>query len=363
MPNQERWGQLIGFAPPTPSNGVLTLALSAANTWLALSFVLAESKTLSKVKLLASAVAGTLGATDLTCDIYSDSSGSPGTSIESRNTVTATPTGAAWVEFTGFTTALTAGTRYWLVFKNANATPATNYPTFQWGGTDTSPFLLGSPSPSWGWTKKHTTDGSTWITAATNVSGLKLEFSDASFNGLPVQAAGYVTDYVYSTRELGTLITLPSTVKLNVRGMAMFLSKNGTPAGNLRYRIYDGTTLLATSDAVNIANVETTARWTPAYFSATQTLNAGLSLRAIAGITTGGDATNYIRCYGYTIENNADSKALLPWGAQRTYYNGTSWAETDTGILPFALILDTDGEFTATGSGGVSKARLLNTGF
>ena len=353
MPNQERWGQLLGFTPPTPSNAASSLILNAANTWCALSFVLAESKTLSKVKLYTTSVTGTLGSTDLTCDIYSDVSGSPGTSVESRNTVTATPTGALWVEFTGFTTALTAGTRYWLVFKNVNATPTTNYLTYQWGSSDTSPFLLGSISPSWGWTKKHTTDAAaTWISAQGNVSGLRLEFSDVSFNGLPVQALGYSTDYIYSTRELGVLLTLPSNAKLNVRGMALFLNKIGAPAGNLRYRLYDGTTLLATSDAVNIANVETGARWTPAYFSTTQTLNAGLSLRASAGITTGGDASNYIRCYGYTVENNADSKALLPWGAQRTYYNGTSWVETDTGILPFALILDTDGEFTATGGGG-----------
>ena len=72
----------LGFLPDSPSNGPVTLALSAAATWLAYGFIPDANRQVSKVKAYTSTITGTLADTDVTCDVYSDSAGSPNASIE-----------------------------------------------------------------------------------------------------------------------------------------------------------------------------------------------------------------------------------------------------------------------------------------
>src|SRR4051794_38410248 len=109
-----RAGQAMGFLPNVASS-VATVQTNAAANWAAFSFVADGGRTLSEMRVNASAVAGTLAGTDVVCDLY-DSAGTnfaPGSSVETGKLPTATLTAAGWYSFTGFTTALTAGQMYW----------------------------------------------------------------------------------------------------------------------------------------------------------------------------------------------------------------------------------------------------------
>lgn len=355
---------VVGFTPSNPNGGNVTTALNAAANWLAYSFSPEANKTVNKIRVFASAVGGTLAASDLTCDIYTDVAGVPGASLSSTATVTATPTGAAWVEFTGLTQAVTGGTQYWSVLKNLNGTPGTNFPTYLHGASNTgssSSFAQGSML--WGRNKVATVNsGVAWATSVrNNTFGWRIDFSDGTFLGEPCQGVGQAAGAsaaVYLTRETGVVFVSPGGASLNVRGIAMCMAKALSPAGNLRFQIYSGTTLLATTLSIPAANVPTSPFWMQAYFSANQVIAPGTTVRVTAGTTSGGDVSNSYQSSEYTLNNDANSKALFPFGtlanptnvAKKTYFDGSTWTDTDTALLPFALILDSDGEFGAAGS-------------
>lgn len=176
-------GQLLGLLTSdsnNPSTG--TLAISASTTRLLLTWLQEDAQTLSKLKIFVSAVGGTLAATDMSFDLVDFAAGAisstttPNAAIETRTSVTTTPTGAAWVEATGFTTALTAGKKYGVVIKNANASPGTNNFTVRWTTGIADGSIPGSGAI--GWHKAHSTDsGSTYGTGVQYVSGLRLEFA------------------------------------------------------------------------------------------------------------------------------------------------------------------------------------------
>lgn len=331
-----------------------TTALSAANTWYGLSFTPSEDKTLSKVKFYVTAVSGTLAATDVRCDVYDSSTGSPGTSQANTTTVTSTPTGAGWVECTGFSYALTAGKLYWIVIKNMNGTPASNNFTVQsfagaFSGT------MDAHSAHNPWSRKTTTDGSTWgTTTSTGVGGMRLEYSDGSMDGLPIQTTANtaVGDGVYSGRMVGSYFTMPTNASVNVRCVAMYIIKGaGSPTGYPVFKLYSGTsspTLMATSANIGTASTDfTNGGIHYGCFSSSQNLVGGTVYRVVLAETTQSDASSArYNTTIVTIENSAGSKALTLFGStQKTYYDGATWTETDTDYAPFGLILDTDTPF------------------
>ena len=132
---------LVGFAAPYSKSypEARTYILDTANEWLGYSFVAPPGgATVNKILVYAAAINGApLTDAKLQCDIYSDASGVPNASLASTTTVTAKPAGAAWVEFTGFTLALTGGVQYWAVLKNIEADPTTKYPTYKAHGHGT----------------------------------------------------------------------------------------------------------------------------------------------------------------------------------------------------------------------------------
>ncbi len=358
MATQERHAQKIGYLPDTAAPSSSTLQLGAAATWLGMSFVPSESKTVSKVSLYCTAVGGTLGASDLECHIFSDSgAGVPNSSLSSTATVTATPTGAAWVEWTGLSQAVTMGTQYWAVFKNVTASPGTNRPTYGFGAATTIPAAPNGGNTTFGWGKKHSTDsGGAWASGFAAVFGLRIEYSDGSFDGMPASAGavGAVGTRVYSTRESGVKFVTPSNGRLNVRALTLAVSKSGTPTGNLRLRLYNNTTLVATTSEVAPGLITTTLSYYTLYFSATQLIEPGTTLRVVLAESTQSDASgNGYNTTEYTIENSASSRALLPFTAQRTYYDGSSWSDTDTVLVPWGLVLETDTEFAASAGGAI----------
>jgi hypothetical protein len=430
---QHQVPQTIGFPLGVNSNSEATLALNTSLTWLGFEFRQAEAGALSKLKFRVAAVAGTLGASDLRCEILRDinnkatgtvtvqntgdtvtlaahpfangdivrftttangitgSDATPPVDIDywvcnkaadtfqldatssacaaivpitgdgtnyvrgiydARTSVTATPTGALWVEFTGFTFNPTAGSPYWRLLRNMAAVPETNYPTYRWLTYSPVNFFNNINI------KQSTTDGgATWGSAVLNIAGQRIEAPAGVYAGWPISAD--TTDganIVYQTREVAAYLTTPANARLRVRGLAMIVRESGSPTGAARFRLYSGTTpsLIDTTTSILPANLSTDPRWVVAYFSSTHIIEPGTVLSVALGEETNSDTSaNYYYVLSSTIENDANSKALAPFGGiQTNYYNGSSWALTDTLLPHFLLILDTDGEFAVTSSGG-----------
>lgn len=367
--NQSIAGGFFGMFPVSPNNGNVVYAFNAALKRFGFSFVLAApdaSKVLNKILFYTSNVWGTLSVGDIVAELWSDgSSGQPNTSLESRATVSSVPTGGAWVEVTGFTATIQRGVRYWLVLKNANAAPATNYFSIMYCPNGSTPILVTSNSGTWGWSKIQSTDGgTTWGTAGGGFCGTRLEFSDGSFTGMPISSYGLMSGLVYAGRKVGAYFTAPANAQLSVAGLAHAIYKSGVPSVDVQFELYDGATLLATTDPIAKGSVSAGV-WATAYFPSPVTLPKNSPVRAVLAEPANSDtATNYYRTYGYTLENSAASRSLMPFGGtlRKTYFDGTSWAETLTEIPLFALILNTSGDFAAQAGGGVSRGRVINAG-
>lgn len=333
-----------------------TFQLNAAANWLAMGFVPDRDRTLSSCRAYVSAVAGTLGGSDVTCDLYDNSgtNGTPGTTaLETGKVPTATITAAGWYTWTGFSTALTAGQTYWLVFKNVNGTPASNSPTFRQLTGLAGDFLLGSAATGtrhlWG-RSTSTNSGSTWGNVG-GQTGLRVGYSDGTYDGFPLHnvATAAIGDGVYGSRESGVKFTAPAGANLRVSGVA-FLSgnRNGTPTGLPRFGLWTGDAPVLRAYTASLpsgvlANMGT--RWNALYFAEPQVVRAGETVRVTMGETSNADASgNRYNQIEWSSDTDGNSTPLLPWGGTctKTYFDGSTWTDSalGTSVFAHALLLD-----------------------
>src|ERR1035437_8160192 len=228
---------MLGYMPYSTTPTILSLAVTST-TWLALGIVPKQAKQISKVLVWNTAVSGSPSSSDLSCDLYSATGASiPNASIESRSTVTTTPTGAGTVEYTGFTatSALTADTQYFLVFPNSN----TAVLTIQFGAQYSSNGYAGGggqASGTYGWSKVGSINsGAAWTTAPMSmVAGIRIQYSDGTFEGTPdFPDAGAPAVKATSANEVATDFTI-GTVPLNVCGLVFYTRRVGTTPGHIQ---------------------------------------------------------------------------------------------------------------------------------
>lgn len=357
-----RLGQALGFLTTAPSSGYSAGANAAAN-WVAFSFVPDAARTLSAYRCFATAT-GTLAGSDVTCDLYDSTGtgGAPGSSIETGKLPSATITTGNWYDFTGFTTALAAGQMYWLVFKNANGTPASNFPTFSGIGSSLPGHLTGNLINRFCWGDATSTNsGSTWSSSAIRPHG-RVSYADGSFDGVPLKSSSGagVGDGVYATRESGVKFTTPANGVLQVAGIAMYVSiKSGSPTGNPQFGIWTGVSPsnLAYTNAIQPTSFQNAGQWIYAYFASTQTIQPATVVRVTLAETTQSDASgNRFNNFEILCDTDSNSLALLPWEGtcQKTYFDGSSWTDTAGSIFGHALLLGTSGEFGSSGGSSSS---------
>lgn len=343
----------LGYgAPCSASPTSAAQDLDAAGTWLALSFQ-AQGKTLSSVRVWLSQVAGTVPAADITCHLQAATI-SAGDSYPSNTTIESRPLSAAptvgWNEFTGFSTALTLGTQYWLVFKNGNATPASNFVELTTINTGLS---LYAAEDSYGWMRRLTTDGGTGWGASTPCAAHLIAYSDGAKDGTPwrgVFTSG-TTDGIYSTRMTGTLFTAPANVKLRVRGLSILMvGSTGTPTGKVILRLYEGTTLVRSTPeftpSINPGNTFVSGHFDTAY-----DLTPGVQYRAVVAETTQSDTSSNRYNVRFNLWDQAGGVARMPFGmdTKRTMFDGTDWSEVEDTVngswVPLSLMLEPGNEF------------------
>lgn len=337
-----------------------TANLNAAASWAGFSFVLDSAKTLNKVRMYATS-SGSPVAADYRCELYSSVTSGPSAPLASLETaaVPASVANGAWIEWTGLTTALDANTMYWIVFKNLNGTPATNYYTPNSHGEQAMySYIGGSEQGSpWGWCRRISSNsGTSWSTSIPAVAGLRLEFSDGSFEGLPVGGRGQIQ--VYSSREAGAYFVSPD-VALNVKGMALQIRRSSSPTGDPRYRLYLGNTNAPTLQGTTgspvrtqISNATLVFGYVPLFFNSVITIPPSSVVRVVLSETTQSDAsTNRFEVNKWDMENDANTKALLgSYQSTLSTDGGATFSQTDTDLVPFALFLTTQAGTTVGGS-------------
>jgi hypothetical protein len=350
---------IAGFTPNAPSNGQATQAINGASTWCAFSFQ-AKSANLNEIHIFVYSVTGTVVAADITCDIYSDSSGVPNSSIESKNCSTSL-SAQGFYKWTGFTSTYTVGTQYWAVFKNVNGTPASNYVTFRFASNGCYLNAITGSNPSYGWHKR-LWNGTNWTTSnATSAPGIIIVYDTstvAQYDGVALNViTTESTDKTYSNLEVGVKFTTPTNGKFRVIGATFFIFRNGTPTGNLRYRLYNGTSLVDTTVST-VGNGNTgngVAQWISLFFSSTNVLDSNTVYRLTISESTQSDSSsNYYSTYAYTVGTDTGYSSLLPFNGtlQKTAYNGSSWTDTSSIIYPFGLILENEQALDAAASSG-----------
>lgn len=307
---------------------------------------------------------------DATCmSLVTDYSGSSGTQalrhvLEVSTAVTTTPTGAALVEHTDFSTALARSRGYALMTHNANGTPATNNFTFARGlaagGISSLAAVLHQQDT--------TTFSSTLGTSFSSVGQAyyRLAFADASFAGVPIAgvAAGSsvaTDDRIYNDDEVGTRYTFAGDTNLEVLGVRMCMQRIGTPTAGPRYRIYTGAnsseTLAGTTETITAGDTTVSVTFCPAmYFATPVTLTPGVVFRVVGSPTATGDASS--AAYAptvITIHDDAGSKALFQ-DAHLAWNNNGTWTYTTTKFVPVELLVADDGFQNISGGGATGFA-------
>lgn len=319
--------------------------LNTAATWVGSYFVAASAKTVSSISISINSTTGTLTSGDLRLALYSDNGGKPGTEIEGINSSGAPATG--WNTISGYTSSVTAGTNYWIVIRNMDATPASN--NFTISRRSGSISLLGSSSngsaavTSGGWAASISTDsGTNWTKSATIASAV-IVWSDGTRDGFPIDGSG--TSYqVYSTREAG-LMFFTGNYPLRVDGVAAMASRTGSPTGALRFRIYEGSgnsrTLVSTTTTTS--GLFTTINYVQMLFPSTITLKGNTWYTVVVAETTNSDASTArynLASYKINSTNRSLMNGLLgdlTRGSITT--DGTTWTDTNDEFPHVSLLL------------------------
>lgn len=318
-----------------------TMSAGYSNDIFAIGFVPRETKTLDNLRIYISAVTGSPATTEIKCSLFAANSAgdgwTAGTEIETKD-IDSIATG--WRTFSGFSTSLTAGTKYYLAIRNANATPASNSVTIQYSNFNT--LALASGHAHVGAQIHISTSGAGSLIMTTSMGGYRIGWSDSSFVGIPAATSTATSSSyrIYGTRECGTRLTFPSTMRLPIVGVVGVLAnENGNPTGNVHLRVYDGTTLLGTTNTIPDAAASYSNGRHSAYFSDVIQFE-GTDLRITHGVTSGGDSSNAHNAHYLTWDSDADSMDLKPYDAELTYFDGSSWSEPEDGFCACGLLVD-----------------------
>lgn len=330
-----------------------SFATSAAGSWGAIGFQATASRTLNELHVSISSVTGSLTTGDLRLALYDDSTGKPGSELEGRNSSGTPATG--WNSITGYTTSVTAGNVYWIVFRNMDATPGTNNFSVQRRLVSASGLGItnnGTSGTLGAWMSATSTDSGTNWTRATGAYPVVLVWSDGTTEGIPIVSTNSTTCQIYSSRECGLHIRT-GAIGVRITGITSPLNKNGSPTGSLRYRLYEGTgnsrTLLGTTYTTGVVTTSTPTL-TTMWFASALTLKPYTWYTLAASETTQSDnSTNRFNVTAYTLRSTYTSLFSTGLSAapkiSLSTDGGSTWADTDDSWAHVVAVLDNNRSF------------------
>jgi len=328
--------------------GASNFTLNSATAAAAYS-IIGNGKTLTGIRLNLSAINGTVNGSNVQVSLCGDTNAAPNATCDNTTTLASGTISAGVKDFT-VSKALTFGTTYWVVVKNLNSTPTTNYPTIraitnstgQWNGTDVR---------THGWRFRTTTDGSTWtVTPLADASGMRFAYSDSTYSGLMLTSQTGPMK-AYGGTSVGALIAAPASG--TILGLSFYIVKTGTPTGTLSYSIYAGssTTPLATTYSIPLGEVYTSGAMIPLYFSSPVTVVEGTSYHVVISNSAADSSSNCYSLYTGAMDTDVASLALRPMGIQATSFDGTTRTDNPNALAAPVLLYATVTS-TTTGSGG-----------
>lgn len=345
--------------------GSTDFAIDGADDRQAFRFMVNADKTLSSLTVFADSVSGSPTGG---CEIFATGAdGNPtGAALADSTTHTPSPIVNGQVSFTGYSLALTGGEWYCAVLRNTHATPASNSyrsPVPNSGGIPLFGMGYGALQ---NWSVMTSTDaGSAWSGLVVGSTNLSLVFDDASTVGWPYRGQWNTgaTDGVFGAREIGNRLTTPAGATLRAIGITFHTrSITGTPTGSLRGRIRlasDNSLLGTTYDTSPLVSISGNGRCA-LHFEDVVELLPSTAYDFLVGETTQSDTSgNRYNFEGTTIPTGG--AATLPGSINKVYFDGTSWAETDTQVVHLGVLLD-EQLSVAGGAGGGGAPRTLFIG-
>lgn len=342
-----QYGIQLGI--PSPVGYIGTVALSAAATYAAYSFVSECTDTLDGLWILTNARTGTDANISIAFDLRADNAGLPATtSLETHTKTGGWPTTNDTQTFVdvAWTTTLTKGQRYWIVVRNVSSDPSTNYLTISHLPV-TLTAVNGSALQPW-WTKYQSSDsGATWTAAAPNSTALALKYSSGLCVGTPFSQSGvsYSSIRAYGTTSVG--VEFKSFTNIRVRGLVLCVRGYNSPPGPYYQDLYINRTLISSTEYLG-------------YYSGASSMDAVVEI-APTDIYQGDTVAIMIRCPNGDVNNALylnqvrpsndipDLLAIRPWGNTikvAQLIDGTWTTNLSQLYTPrFGVILDKDTPF------------------
>lgn len=373
----------MGQMPPFSGSG--SGRETSANKHLAFGFLATESKTITSLRFCVYYKVdpgSLLGSTDAEVKVYGSTiAGLPDTGSGAIATVTFDPTTTGCKNTTSMSYATTPGEQLWFVVRNTYAVPATNYFAINIapeglvgiGGGGYSHNHYGK-----GTSYQESSDGGiTWTNVQRSAaSPYRVNYGDSTYYGYPFTEFDVANnpvnsgDRVYGDDEVGNKFTTPADTSLNLRCVSFMQAKIGSPTGSLRFRLYTGTTLTATTSSMTESGSGSNSSVTLC-FSSVQVLAANTTYRVVMAETTQSDASG--NAYGPSRidwDSDSNSLALKPFNGTMSKTvctgscNGGTWTDTTTSFYVMQLLLQFGDEFPTSGggSGGLKNQNKVNGG-
>jgi hypothetical protein len=251
-----RDGIAFGFVLSASNTTIITWTANAAANRLAMRFVARHSGALSGIALRIGTVTGSPQQRDVKVALYSvGSNGLPGTQLEERdNGSSGALSSNSRLVVGGWTTDLTAGQEYFIVVRNGNASPTTDYFQVAYGVEKTT-LANNAGSPPVG-SYASTDSGSTWTAQGLQRSNYQIIYNtgsgDFTYDWLITQTVNTTN---LNNNPTGVRFTTPSGIRSRVIGV-QFTEISGISSNSWAIRIKQngntiGTTLALSRSTTN----------------------------------------------------------------------------------------------------------------
>lgn len=349
------FAEMLGWLP-TAISSASAANLNSANTRHAMGLVASADEALVRVRLYCSGTTGSPAASDIQCDLCSDANGRPGSVLESKVLASLA---VGWCEWTGWTTVLAANAQYWVVVRNLNGTPASNYATFAWIPNVLPRLGVATTLPAFGWNRCASSDGgSSWGTVSAGAAGLIVDTA-SGVCGVPfaVVGSGGTTLFGANT-EAGVRLTTSLHAPIRVAGLGFSIAKNGTPATDLHFRLHHAGATYDT-DPIGVSAVSGSGTNVVLWLAEIVEIAPGSDIRITAVRPANGDgAANRYEVRRFSPLPSG-AQACLPFGGMTwTHWDGAAWNDDATLTTPAGLVLDNAQPFGEV-AGGTTVRRVM----
>ena len=349
---------IFGFMPLYSSNPMpINFALNAINTYAAQGIIAEFTNNLAEVRFYVGSIAG--APTNIVVEIWSsDGIKTPQASLGASNVINCTSGLGFYTATFSTPVAVTIGTQYFIVIKNATTTPASDYITLAIPAPQVmeSFFVAGTTngaSPTYGWWFSTCTAGVWSTTPSPALRFVRIRYANGVYSGSLVSTVGTDTNYVYSNREKGIVFTTPSDSIMSVAGVTMIVAKGGNPTGSLKYKLYDGgynSGLLLAESALSVppANITIYSQWISLPFPKSVNLRPNSKYKLVLAETTQSDVVTNRYYPSLALKSDPEQASLDLISAPnitQCYYDGSVWSEQTNFVNPFGLLLSKTAPF------------------